>query len=105
MFHLCVLFALALKIFTIFRLNSLSPPINQFLLQSLDFRQLTLNSLPVVCTVPEEANMFLAELLIDVLELVELLLEGAALVLLLAHLLLLLHQAGQGRHLSLVKGQ
>ncbi len=49
--------------------------------------------------------MFLAELLINILELVELLLEGAALVLLLAHLLLLLHQAGQGRHLRLVKGQ
>ncbi len=62
------------------------------------------SSVPVVCTVPEEPDVFLAELLIDILQLVELLLEGAALVLLLAHLLLLLHQAGQGRHLSL-KGQ
>ncbi len=56
-------------------------------------------------SVPEEPNVFLAELLIDILELVKLLLEGAALVLLLTHLLLLLYQAGQGRHLRLVKGQ
>ena len=50
---------------------------------------------------PQKANVFLSQLLIDVLELVELLLQCAALVLLLVDLLLLLHHPGQGGHLSL----
>ena len=45
--------------------------------------------------------MLLSELLINVLELVELLLYGAALVLLLVDLLLLLHHPGQSQHLCL----
>jgi len=51
--------------------------------------------------IPEEPNVFLAELLIDILELVELLLQRAALVLLLIDLLLLLNHPCQRQHLCL----